>query len=101
MNVDFFISQNHMFTYYKLVTFYRMVCSLCYYALSFGVRTLPGSIYVNSFFSSAVEGLGYVACFSIAWWGRKWPTVASFLGGAVTLLVFALITAFQPGKVRK
>ncbi|XP_067951889.1 solute carrier family 22 member 15-like [Watersipora subatra] len=70
------------------------VCSMCYYALSFGVRELPGDIYINNLISAVAEALAYLACFVIAWWGRKWPTIISFVGGAIALLVQALLIKF-------
>lgn len=77
---------------------FRLVCPLCYYALSFGVRELPGNVYINNVISSLVEGIAYAGCFTIAWWGRKWPTVASFVGAALALMISALLTEFSPGR---
>lgn len=83
---------------FSLCSYFRIVCSLCYYALSFGVRNLPGNIYINNLISCLVEGLAYVGCFGIAWWGRKWPTVVSFVGAALALIISALLTVFSPGR---
>lgn len=70
---------------------------MCYYSLSLGVRTLPGNLYLNNFISITVEGIGYAGCFVIPYWGRKWPTVAVFMGAAAALLVSALVSVFIPG----
>ena len=70
---------------------------MCYYALTIGVRSLPGDIYINNFLSSVVEGIGYVLCFCIAWFGRKWPTVTAYFGAGAALLVYTLLLQFAPG----
>ena len=46
-----------------------------------------------------VELLAYVCCFSIAWWGRKWPTVGTYMGGAISLLIAILLMMYTPGTV--
>lgn len=79
----------------------RISCAFTYYALSFGVAQLPGSLFLNHFIMSAVEGLAYVACFSIAWLGRKGPTVGTFLGGALSLLISIILLLTAPGLLYK
>lgn len=78
--------------------FYRIACTLCYYALTLGIRELAGSIFLNNFYSALAESVGYAACFSIAWWGRKWPTVAAFSGATIALLSAVLLQALMEGK---
>ena len=77
---------------------FRIVCSMCYYALSFGIRSLPGDIFVNNLISAGAEAIGYACCFCIAWWGRKWPTVAAFYCAGAALLVSVMISAYTPGQ---
>jgi len=64
----------------------------------FGVRTLPGNIYINNFISAAVEALGYLLCFLVAWLGRKWPTILSFLVGSAAMLTSVLVSNFSASK---
>ncbi|KAF6021135.1 hypothetical protein EB796_020557 [Bugula neritina] len=53
--------------HFFLFSYGWLTCSICYYVLMFGVRTLPGNIYINNFISAAVEALGYLLCFLVAW----------------------------------
>lgn len=71
---------------------------MCYFALSFGISSLPGDIYLNNLISAGAEAIGYAGCFCIAWWGRKWPTVASFYFAGGALLISVMITVYKPGQ---
>ena len=83
------------------MSIFRISCAFTYYALSFGVSQLPGNLFLNNFIMCAVEMLGYVVCYSIAWLGRKGPTVGTYLGGALSLLISILLLVFQPGQYSK
>lgn len=76
----------------------RFSCSLCYYALSFGVADLAGDIFINNFVMCMMEGLAYIFCFVLAWWGRKLTTVVTFTAGGVSLLLSLLITLYASGE---
>lgn len=78
--------------------FFRFACALCYFAISFEVDDLAGNIFINNFLMCMVEGLSYVFCFGIAWWGRKWPTVSVFLGGGFALLASVLVSLYVKGQ---
>lgn len=67
--------------------------SLTFYGLSLGVALLPGSLYVTSFISGAVEFPSYaLSCVLLNKVGRKWPLVAIFvIGGVFCVLCGALL----------
>lgn len=85
---------NHNNSYF----YCRLSCAFCYYALSYGVGQLAGNIFLNNFIMCIVEGLAYVACYVISWWGRKWPAVGSYMLAGVSLLLSLLVKLYIPGE---
>lgn len=55
---------------YSVLSLDRMACGYAYYAISFGVEQLSGSIYLNMFLLSIVE----IPATLLTWWLNNWYT---------------------------
>lgn len=53
---------------YSVLSLDRMACGYAYYAISFGVEQLSGSIYLNMFLLSIVE----IPATLLTWWLNNW-----------------------------
>jgi hypothetical protein len=84
---------NIIITIYSLVI-YRFTCSLIYYALSLNTGALYGNIYVNTFFSAAVEVPAYIVCMvmmeSRIFGRRRTGSLALVIGGFVSFACIPL-----------
>ncbi|XP_060063907.1 solute carrier family 22 member 6-A-like [Ylistrum balloti] len=69
-----------------------MSCGYGYYAISFGVQSLSGSLYLNMFLLSVVEIPTQVSSYYLTnRFGRKWVTIVLLLSAGVTGFVVAVL----------
>ena len=57
-----------MQTQHSPLSFYRLACGYGYYAISFGVEQLSGSLYLNMFLLSIVE----IPALLLTWYMNNW-----------------------------
>ena len=61
---------------------------MVYYGLSLGVDMLPGSLFLNSFISAAIEIPAYISViFAMQYMGRKLPNFITLAAGGVCCLL--------------
>ncbi|XP_033760703.1 solute carrier family 22 member 4-like [Pecten maximus] len=69
-----------------------MSCGYGFYAISFGVQSLSGSLYLNMFLLSVVDIPGQVSSYFLAnRFGRKWTTLVFLLVAGLTGFVVAAL----------
>lgn len=75
-----------------LLGFAWMSCGYGYYAISFGVQNLSGSLYLNMFLLSVVEIPAQVSSYYLTnRFGRKWVTLALMLLAGITGFIVAVL----------